>query len=146
MDWPTSAAAPTTNVTAPSWCNAFRRIPYRDRGRDRTGVDCYGLVALVNREQFGRRVPDYAYASSMDRVAVAGTVDAYLAIDWRKVDAPEPGDLVMLSIAGRPWHCGVYVAPGLMLHAIDGMLSGIDRLDSVRWHRRFCGFYRPVAA
>jgi cell wall-associated NlpC family hydrolase len=130
---------------APDWCRRFLRIPYLDRGRTHVGVDCYGLVAMVNREQFGRVVPDYAYASSMDQNAVAQTIAKFLPCDWRRVDVPEPGDLVMLKILGRPWHCGVYVAPGLMLHAIDHAVSGIDRLDSPRWARRVVGYYRSFA-
>lgn len=133
-------------AVAPSWCNAFRGIPYVDRGRDRAGMDCYGLVLLIHREHFGRELPDYGYASSLDQEAVKGTIAEYLPRDFEKVDHPEPGDLVMLNILGRPWHCGVYVAPNLMLHAIDRMVSGIDRLDSVRWRRRVIGYFRPVTA
>jgi len=130
---------------APDWCRRFLKIPYLDRGRTRDGVDCYGLVMLVNREQFGRLVPDYVYASSKDQGAVAKTIEEFLPCDWRKVEVPEPGDLVMLKILGRPWHCGVFVAPGLMLHSIGDAVSGIERLDTVRCQRRVVGFYRPFA-
>lgn len=132
------------SAVAPEWCNVFRRIPYVDLGRSRDGVDCYGLVLLVNREQFGRSLPDYAYRSSLDPSAVNATISTHLPHDFRRVEEPVPGDLVMLQILGRPWHCGVYVAPGLMLHVIGHAVSGIDRLGSVRWHRRIRGYYRPV--
>lgn len=131
---------------APDWCKRFTKIPYLDRGRTRAGVDCYGLVMLVNREQFGRLVPDYAYSSSKDQDAVSETIATFLPCDWRRVDVPEPGDLVMLKILGRPWHCGIYVAPGLMLHSIGDALSGIERLDSVRCRKRILGYYRPFVA
>lgn len=130
---------------APDWCRRFLKIPYLDRGRTRAGVDCYGLVMLVNREQFGREVPDYVYASSKDQVAVARTIERFLPRDWRKVETPEPGDLVMLKILGRPWHCGIFVAPGLMLHSIGDAVSGIEHLDSVRCERRIVGFFHPFA-
>ena len=130
---------------APAWCGRFTKIPYVDKGRTCDGLDCYGLYKLVNREQFGRLVPDYVYDSSMDADAVAQVMDRYLDVDFRKVETPAPGDLITLKILGRPWHCGVWVAPGLMLHAIDHALSGIDRLDSVRWARRITGFHRPFA-
>ena len=130
---------------APAWCERFRRIPYLDKGRTRAGVDCYGLYKLVNLEQFGRLVPDYVYSSSLDQDAVAQVMDQYLAVDFRRVETPAPGDLITLKLIGRPWHCGCWVAPGLMLHSIGDQLSGIERLDSVRWARRITGFHRPVA-
>ncbi|MGP1664446.1 MAG: NlpC/P60 family protein [Rhodanobacter sp.] len=131
---------------APAWCVDFVKIPYVDRGRDHVGVDCYGLVVLVNREQFAREVRDYVYASSLDQISVAAIIERHLTIDWGRVETPQPGDLVMLQILGRPWHCAIHVAPGLILHAIDNSASCIDRVDSVRWQRRVLGYYRPVAA
>lgn len=128
---------------APDWCHAYLGLPYRDRGRDRAGLDCYGLVMLVNREQFGRIVPDYVYRSATDGDAVAATVAANLECDWAPTHHPAAGDLVMLRIAGRPWHCGVVAAPGLMLHVIDHSRSGIERLNGLRWSRRIIGYYRP---
>lgn len=134
------------DAVAPDWCGRFVKIPYLDKGRTRAGLDCYGLFALVNREQFGRVVPDYVYPSSLDQGAVAQVMGRYLDVDFRRVETPVPGDLITLKILGRPWHCGIWVAPGLMLHAIDHTVSGIDRLDSVRWARRVTGFHRPCNA
>ena len=72
------------SAIAPDWCRRFLKIPYLDRGRTRDGVDCYGLVMLVNREQFGRLVPDYVYASSKDQGAVSKTIgNSFRAIGVR---------------------------------------------------------------
>lgn len=128
----------------PEWCNRFRNIPYENRGRSFESVDCYGLVKLVNMEQFGRLVPDYVYQDSMNAPEVSATVIAGLPLDWSKVDVPEEGDLVMFNIARRPIHCGVWAAPNFMLHSVDNMPSGIERLDSLMWKNRLKGFYRPL--
>jgi cell wall-associated NlpC family hydrolase len=41
----------------PNWAAQYVGLPFRDKGRARTGLDCYGLVVLVLREQFGVEVP-----------------------------------------------------------------------------------------
>ena len=131
---------------APAWCNEYRKIPYVSCGRTREGLDCYGIVVLVNRERFGRIVPDYQYKNSVDQDEIAPLIVKNLPLDWVQVTTPQEGDLIMFQIAQRPWHCGIWVADNLMLHAIDGFASGIDRLDSLRWHRRLMGYYRPMSA
>lgn len=128
--------------TAPQWAENYIDLPYADRGRTRDGVDCYGLYALVQREVFGVQVPDYVYASAESARAVARTVKSHLNADWDKVTDPRPGDLVLLKIGGEPWHCGVYMAERLMLHASAGQLSGMEWLDDVRWEHRNLGVYR----
>lgn len=132
------------DYVTPMWCAPYMKIPYADRGRTKEGLDCYGLIKLVNHEVFHRDVPDYVYSSSLSSKDVAECIEEHLPLDWQKVEVPEAGDLIMLRIAGRPWHCGLFAVPGLMLHAIDRRLSGMDRIDSLRWSSRVMGYYRPL--
>lgn len=134
----------------PAWAGEFVGLPYADKGRDRAGADCWGGVRMVLAEVFGQQLPDYAdaYTAARDHVSVSGAVQAGLAAGWHRVDCPAPGDLLILSIAKRPWHCAVMVTPDRFLHwpppGRDGrqQLSCIERIDSLQWARRIEGFHR----
>lgn len=133
-----------------TWASDYIGIPYKDKGRDRSGVDCWGLVRLVMLEVFGEALPSFSddYASADDAESVSTAVSDGLARGWRKVETAAPGDLIVLRIAGRPWHCAIAVDSRLFLHAPakdrfgKPILTCIDRLDSPIWARRISGIYR----
>ena len=123
--------------------------PYADKGRGPDCFDCWGLVHAVYRDVYGLLLPDYAdaYTSADDGDSVAAAVRTGLA-DWRQVERPAAGDLLILRILGRPWHCAVMVDSRRFLHVPppgrDGRqtLSCVERIDAAIWARRIEGFYR----
>jgi probable lipoprotein NlpC len=136
----------------PAWVGPFVGIPYADKGRNRSGVDCWGLIRLALLETFGVVLPSYAddYTTADDGDSVSAAVGQGLADGWHRVEVPQCGDLIVLRIAGRPWHCALAVTPRLFLHAPSKdragrpILSCIDRLDSPMWARRISGIYRHI--
>lgn len=134
----------------PAWAGRFVGLAYRDKGRGPDAWDCWGGVRMVLADVFHVDLPDYrdAYTHANDRRSVAGAVSAGLAHGWRRVEAPRAGDLLVLSILGRPWHCGLMVNASQFLHWPPPdkrgrqLLSCIERLDSPVWSNRIEGFYR----
>lgn len=128
----------------PAWAGPYIGLPYKDKGRGPDGWDCWGGVRMVLGDVFGIALPDYgdAYETSADRAAVADAVETGLADGWVRVECAATGDLLILRIAGRPWHCGLVVAPNLFLHWAPKATSCIERLDSLMWTHRIQGIYR----
>lgn len=123
------------------WWNDYVGIPYLDRGRDRSGADCWGLARLVYREQQGIELPSFdgLYANAND-----GAVDEIVAMEregWTQHAEPAEGHLVLFRILGRESHVGVYIGEGKFLHAREGHAACIERLDSGAWRHRIAGFF-----
>lgn len=124
----------------------YTAIPYVSKGRDpESGVDCWGLLRLFYAEQFGIDLPPhderYAHADSRGEVALLAADE--IQTSWVQVSEPRYGDAVVLALARRPFHVGVFVGAGRFLHALDPRVNTvIERLDAPAWRRRIEGYYR----
>jgi hypothetical protein len=158
--WPNPAAATGCASTElverlrhtrpPEWCRKYVGKQYQDKGRGPEKYDCWGIVLAVLKEQFGiTGLPDYGdtYTTSGDWSSVSRAVIEGLKHGWNKLSfgGPEPGDLVIINLAGRPFHCGVFVAqPDWMLHALEGTDVVLEQLSRPMWAKanRIEGIYR----
>lgn len=118
-------------------------IPFKEKGRDESGLDCWGLVRLWYKNELGVDLPSYlnVYSHTKEKV-VAETIAAESSAHWRSVDTPERGDVVLLRVMGLPWHVGVYLGGNKFLHVQQGCDSIIENLDSTRWRNRILGYVR----
>ena len=129
----------------PEWTNEYVGIPFREKGRDRTGIDCWGLARLILRERFRIEAPDlsaeYSGAQAPARLQEIAREEAE---NWWPIPLgdEQPGDIVMLAIRGFDRHFGIVVAPPWMIHAEKGINSILERYDRPRWQRRLTGFFR----
>lgn len=132
-------------MPVPIWAGHYIGLPFRDHGRDRSGLDCWGLVRLVMGEQSGIALPSFAteYKHTSDADAIGGIVDRESG-KWQRVAAGQErcGDVVVLRLFGRPLHVGIVLGDGAMLHIETGINSAIERYTGPRWQSRICGFYR----
>jgi cell wall-associated NlpC family hydrolase len=109
-----------------AWADAYMRSPFRHRGRDREGCDCFGLVRLVLAEQAGIILPLNDLIDPQDGPAVSEAVDEEAAT-WLLVQAGQERefDIVVLRAAfkapdGRSYggdvHMGIVTRLGYLLH------------------------------
>lgn len=128
----------------PEWPDAYVGIPWAWRGRDRAGIDCYGLVRLVYAERLGVALPVEQYlrpvtAARRIREAVEGPC-------WREAEAPRGMDVAIcdsLLYAGGglrrgPWHLALRVDGEWALHAVREVGSCLVRhrdLTVLMWCR-----------
>lgn len=125
--------------------DAYVGMPWREKGRDASGCDCWGLLALVYREQLGVDLPSLsdAYVTTADRHALAGLIAGELG-PWRLI---EPGaearfDGVLMTEGGVPRHIGLVAQPGHLLHVERDASAVIESYTGWRLRRRVAGFYR----
>ncbi len=64
---------------------------------------------------------------------------------WSKVETPQAGDLMILRITGRPWHCAIMLDGLSMLHALERVGVVHERIDTMLWRNRIEGIYRYAA-
>ncbi len=139
-------------MTPPAaWAESYLNIPYTPHGRDRAGVDCYGLVCVVYREQLGVELPSYVegYATENDREEILRLIQGAVGSSWQDVPVAEakPYDGVLIRISGQATHCGVVVSPPWFLHAIKRTNGApgrtwLERWDSLLWRTRLLGIVR----
>jgi len=125
------------------WWNDYVGIPYELKGRTTAGIDCWGLVRLVYREQFNIELPSFTeeYFSEYDDKTNAEIIAAKKE-SWTQLQDPKPGSVVLLNILGYPSHVGVVIDQNTFLHARLDDSVGIEKLSDPRWKRRIVGFYQ----
>ena len=123
------------------------RVPFMDKGRDWDAWDCWGMVYVFHRDVLRVALPSYtehyqdAGDSPKTRKALRDLIAASMGA-WQRIGTPEPGDVVLLNIGGRPIHVGLAIGGGRMLHTERKIDTVIERLASPMWAKRIEGFYR----
>lgn len=114
--------------------------PFVDGGRDKKGLDCWGLA----KELYHRRgidLPDFNI-SAMATDRITGELLANKPL-WRKLQEPELYCIVVIRLICHGWadHVGIYLGNNKFIHAYRATGVVIDRLS--RWRSRIIGYYVP---
>lgn len=125
-------------------------IPFKEGGRDRSGIDCWGLLRLVGREQFGYELPSYDSEYEALDTRLGFKYDQLRAFsarhlpEWTPVSRPSLGNGVLMRVMGSDVHVGIVVDVRAreMLHIEKGCNAVIEAYDSLLWKGRVSGFYR----
>ena len=132
-------------MPVPFWAGHYIGLPFLDHGRDRSGLDCWGLVRLVMAEQYGIALPsfihEYQRTTQVDKIS---TLIEREALKWKVVSPGSEtcGDTIVLRVRGKPMHVGMVLGDRQMLHIEFGINSVIEKYAGARWSERVAGFYR----
>ena len=97
-------------------------VPFRLHGRDRNGIDCVGLAALVADQQDGTPT-GYSMRNSLG----ARWVSELDARGQRRAEgAYSPGDILLMEAGPAQYHLGCWTGEGL-IHA-DARLRRVVEL------------------
>ncbi len=110
-----------------SWWGRYVGIPFADRGRDRAGCDCWGLVRLAYAEELGIDLPSYGEISVTELRRIAERMEG--ARDhgpWSAVHEVQAFDVLLMAgrVGGRvAAHVGLSIGGGRVLHTFPGQDS-----------------------
>jgi cell wall-associated NlpC family hydrolase len=132
-------------MPVPIWAGHYIGLPFREHGRDRAGLDCWGLVRLVMAEQFNIALP--SHAAEYERTSQAEKIGALIERESQKwkiiaTGSETCGDVVVLRVRGRPMHVGMVIGDRQMLHIERGIDSVLEKYTGAHWTERIAGFYR----
>jgi hypothetical protein len=123
-------------------------IPYKAKGRTRAGLDCWGLVWLVYREQLCIELPRYAedeYSGTniQDGPTIAAIIEAE-ARRWIPIGRgqEQSADVAVFRVLGETMHTGLSMGGGNFLHCIAGRNVAVENYRDPAWTKRLTGFYR----
>jgi cell wall-associated NlpC family hydrolase len=121
-------------------------IPYELGGRDKAGADCWGIVRMILRDEFGKELPDFPITrwDPQDDISWRKLEAAKSEIPCIRVTHPKPGDICVLNLCGRPTHVGIFISANEIIHTLGGIQSVIERIESPRIKSRIEGFYRVI--
>lgn len=117
------------------WALPYVGLPWSLDGFGPRAFHCWGLVWHVQKEHFGREVPQYALVSPSDKLRVAREMDgAEHGGDWVELDEPAEGCVVGLSSHRVIHHVGVWTEAdgGLVVHSSEGKGVLAQSLSALR--------------
>ncbi len=133
----------TLPKTPEQWTKNYVGIPFVDKGRDRKGLDCWGLVWLVYKEMLNIQLPSYTnrYLTAEEMDEVARVIRSELD-PWREITDVQMFDVLRMRITGRDAHVAIIVANNWMLHTLPKLDTFLTRYDTLNWKNRVLGSYR----
>lgn len=130
------------------WSDGYIGLPFSPDGRTKTGLDCWGLVQLVYREQLGIELPSYSGVYTMttkEKLREVAQIMDTESRKWAKVDKPQDFDVVRLRTNARlAYHVGIVIRRDF-LHITNEIQSTREPLNGLLWKDKIQGFYRHEA-
>lgn len=130
----------------PGWHEPYLNLAYVQGGRDRAGLDCYGLHRLVLEQVVGvADVPIWSLDYDVHESAHIAQllINGFAQSPWRWFENGERTfDAILFRWGQVPAHVGTVVRPGMMLHIHEGVGARLESYRSPEWNRRLLGFYR----
>ena len=131
----------------PHWAAELIGRPWHAGARGPDAFDCWGLFLAIQREHFGRDLPEIPVDANDLRTVMTTFRDHPERQRWVAVAQPAEGDAVLLRQSRHPVHVGVWLAVdgGGVLHAVKDAGVVFQKLPELLLHGwRVEGYYRFV--
>jgi hypothetical protein len=124
------------------WSNKYIGIPFKDKGRDINGIDCWGLARLIYKQEYNIDLPNFSTDYEENDTLRMQDLIAQYKEGWEKIETPIEGCLILFNIMGSETHIGIAVSDTHFVHSREGMDSAIESFDSFKWNKRISGYYK----
>lgn len=124
-----------------AWWNKYTGIPFENMGSATSGCDCWGLVRLVYKQEFGRDLPGPVMDVSGPRAKIEAAIHCQRDALWHRVDDPQPGDVALFRVRGHESHVGLVTVPGMILHIRENSDAVIVPVCAKHFGETLCGYY-----
>jgi cell wall-associated NlpC family hydrolase len=116
------------------WAAKYIGIPYEPAARGPDRVDCWGLVCLVYRNEYGMALPLYPGLSLEKPVEASVAIKEGLQDDWVPLDRPVDGALVAMSQREEIHHVALYANTdgGLVIHCWHAQNVVADKVRTLK--------------
>ena len=108
-------------------------VPFKNMGRSFKGIDCYGLVWLIFKEERGIELPDFTdlgYELEWRKKGQSHILEN-ITEDWSKVDAPfKIFDCHIFTDGKIASHIGLNIGHDKFIHIFEFSIVVINRLES----------------
>ncbi len=123
----------------------YENIPFKEKGRDFDGCDCWGLIYLFKKFEENIDVPTYTnkYLSPLEKEEIHNLV-VNERLFWKEIPLGKEkfGDVINLRINGKDWHVGIVLNNKRFLHVMKSINTVIEKYTSLQWKNKIAGFYR----
>jgi len=124
-----------------AYFNKYVGIPFKEKTSSFEGCDCWGLVRLFYREEYGIKLTDFT-----DRYTDTSDLNIALIIreeqgNVRETENPREGDILVFKFMGEPLHVGIWLSEDKMLHVMNGINASIEKHSKRQWQQRLEGVY-----
>ena len=106
-------------------------------------MNCWDLAKTFYSEILETDLKHYFDIVPSDRETMKNLIFTNIG-DFKKVDGPSFGDLILMKMHGVESHIGIYIGDNYFLHTLKGSGSVIDRLS--KWETAISGYYRSGGA
>ena len=127
------------------WVNKYVGIPFVSGGRDENGCDCYGLIRLILKNEYGADLPvlSGSYTNALD---AAETKKLFLEkvplLTGGRIEKPQAGAVALLRSRGLLCHVGLYAGDDYIIHARSGCGAVLERVTSPSISARVVGWWK----
>lgn len=96
-------------IDVPAFLNSLIGLPWKPGAKGPEEFDCWGLSQLLQKELFGRTLPDVTVDAEDIRLVIKEISQSEHRRFWKRVPHPENGCLVEMSSGKHPYHIGTYI-------------------------------------
>jgi len=130
-----------------NWTHDYIGIPYKIRGRDADGLDCWGLICLIYRQKYKISLQqyngDYENNNTPKDVRVLtrlyeretkNSIDGWIPVERGK---EQEGDVILIPLVGNYTHVAICIGNGKMMHISNSINVTIEEYLSLKWKPRY---------